>query len=119
MGLASPRAQLLFEGGVMLVASVVAYWATGGNWLLFAALLLAPDLSMLGYLLGPGIGAAIYNLAHMALWPTLLIFAGWLGGQHLALPLGLIWLCHLGMDRALGFGFKYPTAFKDTHLQRV
>ena len=119
MGLTSPRAQLYLEGGVLLLAGVLAYWRTGGNWLLFAALLLAPDLSMLGYLLGPRVGAAIYNLAHAALWPAILILAGWLGGQPLALACGLIWLCHLGMDRALGFGFKYPTKFQDTHLQRV
>jgi uncharacterized protein DUF4260 len=119
MGLNSPRAQLYFEGGVMLVAGVLAYWRVGGNWLLFAALLLAPDISMLGYLLGPRIGASIYNLAHMALWPAALILLGWFGGQSLALAIGLIWLCHLGMDRVLGFGFKYPTKFQDTHLQRL
>jgi hypothetical protein len=26
---------------------------------------------------------------------------------------------HIGMDRALGFGLKYETDFKDTHLGRV
>jgi hypothetical protein len=31
----------------------------------------------------------------------------------------LIWLAHIGLDRALSFGLKYPTFFKDTHLQRV
>ena len=119
MKLMSPRVQLHLEGAVMLVAGVLAYWRTGGNWLLFAALLLAPDLSMVGYLLGPRAGALSYNLAHSALWPAILILLGWLGGLHVALALGLIWLCHLGMDRALGFGFKYPTKFQDTHLQRV
>ena len=31
----------------------------------------------------------------------------------------LIWLAHIGFDRTLGYGLKCPTAFKDTHLQRV
>jgi hypothetical protein len=28
----------------------------------------------------------------------------------------LIWTAHIAMDRALGYGLKYPTAFKSTHL---
>ncbi|RKQ33951.1 DUF4260 family protein [Oceanobacillus halophilus] len=32
---------------------------------------------------------------------------------------GLIWTAHIGMDRMIGFGLKYPTAFKDTHIQRI
>jgi hypothetical protein len=35
------------------------------------------------------------------------------------LPYGLIWIVHIGMDRMLGFGLKYPTGFKETHLQRA
>jgi hypothetical protein len=31
----------------------------------------------------------------------------------------LIWIAHIGVDRALGYGLKYPSSFKDTHLQRV
>jgi hypothetical protein len=42
-----------------------------------------------------------------------------LGGNSLALSLALIWLAHIGMDRMVGYGLKYPTAFKDTHLSRV
>jgi hypothetical protein len=119
MGLTSPRALLHLEGGVVLIAGVLAYWRVGGNWLLFAVLLLAPDLGMLGYLANPRIGAAIYNLAHLPLWPAGLILAGWFAAAPLILDVGLIWLCHLGMDHLAGYGFKYPTAFKDTHLQRV
>ena len=36
-----------------------------------------------------------------------------------AAKVALIWLAHIGMDRLLGYGLKYPSAFKDTHLQRV
>jgi hypothetical protein len=119
MGLASPRLQLHLEGAVVFLAGVIAYWRIGGNWLLFIALLLAPDIGMLGYLVNPRFGAAIYNLFHLPLWPVLLILVGWLGGNLLALEIGLIWLCHLGMDRAAGYGFKYPTKFQDTHMQHV
>ena len=119
MGLASPRLLLHVEGAVIATATVLAYWHVGGNWLLFALLLFAPDVGMLGYLSNPRIGARIYNLFHLPLWPATLIIAGWFGGDQLALEVGLIWLCHLGIDRAAGYGFKYPTKFQDTHLQHV
>ncbi len=38
---------------------------------------------------------------------------------HLVLPLALILFAHIGIDRLLGFGLKYPSGFKDTHLQRL
>jgi hypothetical protein len=31
----------------------------------------------------------------------------------------LIWFAHISMDRTVGYGLKYPTSFKDTHLERV
>ena len=45
--------------------------------------------------------------------------AGVLADSGLPVQLALIWLGHIGMDHALGYGLKYPTAFGDTHLQRV
>jgi hypothetical protein len=32
---------------------------------------------------------------------------------------GAVLVAHVGMDRAVGYGLKYPTHFKDTHLQRI
>ena len=119
MGLASPRLQLHLEGVVIFLAGVLAYGHLGGNWLLFVVLLLAPDLGMVGYVLNARRGAQIYNLFHLPLWPVALILAGWFGVNLLAVEVGLIWLCHLGMDRAAGYGFKYPSKFQDTHLQHV
>lgn len=95
------------------------YGATlyGGNpWWLYLVWLLVPDLSMIGYALGPRVGAITYNLAHhqamavglLALGATLqqpqLLFAGW------------VLLGHSAMDRIFGYGLKYPDAFKHTHL---
>jgi hypothetical protein len=90
--LQSPSILLRLEGAALLIGSISAYiylQASGG---LFALLILAPDLSMLGYLAGVKIGSTTYNLMRLA---------------------------HIGGDRVLGFGLKYPTEFKDTHLQRV
>jgi hypothetical protein len=31
----------------------------------------------------------------------------------------LIWLAHIGFDRALGYGLKYKAGFGFTHLGRI
>jgi hypothetical protein len=110
---------LRVEGATMLVGSVLLYWVGGGSWWLFALLLLAPDLSMLGYLVGPRVGALTYNVFHSYPLPAALGIFGVLAGAPLAVSVALVWFAHIGMDRLVGYGLKYPTAFKDTHLQRV
>ena len=85
---------------------------------LFAALFLVPDLSFAGYLLGPRTGAASYNALHALIGPAALAAAGlvlWPG----ALPVALIWFAHIGVDRAFGYGLKYPGGFSQTHLGPV
>jgi hypothetical protein len=104
------------EGALVCALTVAAYAQAGSGWGLFAALILAPDLSMLGYLAGPRWGARAYNAAHTYLAPAALGVAGVVLGHHLLLALGLIWAAHISADRALGYGLKYPDAFKHTHL---
>lgn len=103
----------------MFVAGIVLYAQTGGNWLMFIVLLLAPDLAMLSYLANKRVGAITYDLAHHLLVPAILIVLGSATGTVILTHIGLIWLAHIGMDRTVGYGFKYATNFKDTHLQRV
>ena len=88
------------------------------SWPLFAVLFLAPDLAMLGYLMGARIGAAVYNVAHTYALALPLALLGFLAGRPAILAVALIWVAHIGFDRALGFGLKYPTGFGDTHLGR-
>jgi hypothetical protein len=107
------------EGLAVLVAALAVYFDSGYGWLLLVVLALAPDLSMAGYLGGPRAGAIAYNAAHTYVLPVALAVAGVLAGSDLAVQLALVWLAHLGADRLLGYGLKYPTEFKDTHLQRV
>ncbi len=104
------------EGLALLVVSVLAYARFGEGWPLFAVLFLAPDLSFLGYLAGPRLGAWAYNLAHSLIGPLLLAAAGGLTGGELPIALALIWLAHVGFDRALGYGLKSPDSFGITHL---
>jgi hypothetical protein len=107
------------EGLAVLVAALALYFDSGYGWLLLVVLALAPDLSMAGYLAGPRAGAIAYDAAHTYVLPVALAVAGVLAGSDLAVQLALIWLAHVGADRLLGYGLKYPTHFKDTHLQRV
>jgi hypothetical protein len=114
-----PAMLLRAEGAALLVGAVVLYFHADYAWWLFVVLLLAPDLAAAGYLLGPRIGAAVYDLGHLEAFPIVLAVVGVVTDSDVCLKLALIWLTHIGMDRAVGYGLKYPTGFKDTHLQRV
>ncbi len=114
--LTQPVTLLRLEGAALLALALIAYAHLGGNWILFAVLLLTPDLSALGYLAGNRIGTACYNLVHITALPLALGGYGMLSGQMFLVPFALIWLSHIGMDRLLGYGLKYPDSFTHTHL---
>jgi hypothetical protein len=75
-----------------------------------------PDVSFVAYALGPRVGAAIYNALHSLLGPVALAVVGVLGDGDTAIALALVWFSHIGLDRALGYGLKYPDDFAHTHL---
>jgi type IV secretory pathway TrbD component len=115
----APRLWLRAEGLAALAAGVGLYLHLGGQLIWLVPLLLAVDISMVGYGVGPRPGAFVYNLAHnWAAGITVLGAAWWLGSPAVALA-GAILVAHTGMDRAAGYGLKYPTAFADTHLGRL
>jgi hypothetical protein len=117
--LTRPSLLLRAEGGIVFAVSLLLYGELRASWILFVVLVLAPDLSMLGYLLGVRLGAALYNFFHVLGVPLLLIAFSILFKQLWLLPYGLIWTAHIGVDRLLGYGLKYPTRFRDTHFQRL
>jgi len=111
------------EGLALLAFAVAAYaqWAVpqGAGWGRFALLFLLPDAAFLAYLAGPRAGALAYNATHSLAGPVLAGLAA------LALPsaawgaVALVWLAHIGFDRALGYGLKYAQGFGFTHLGRL
>lgn len=115
----APGPLLRLEGLALLVAAVVVYGQIGASWWWFAGLLLVPDVGLAGYLAGPRVGAATYNLTHTMVLPLALGAWALVAGASTASSVAVIWLAHLGMDRAVGYGLKYRTAAADTHLQRV
>jgi hypothetical protein len=104
------------EALALLVAAVLAFDAAGWSWWWFAALLLAADVSLVGYLAGPKVGAAVDNSGHSLIGPAALLAWSFAGGPAAALAWGAIWLAHIGMDRALGYGLKHADGFHHTHL---
>jgi len=94
------------DGFAVALAAVLLFRELGVAWWIFAAAFLAPDLVFLAYLAGARAGAAAYNLVHTLLWPALLFGLGLLTERTGLMAAGLIWLAHIGVDRAVGFGPK-------------
>ncbi|MCW5716709.1 MAG: DUF4260 domain-containing protein [Bauldia sp.] len=116
------RVLLRLEGAAFAAGAVYLYSTFDLSWWLFAALILAPDLSALGYLKGREFGARTYNAAHIWLWPVALGIVGFIllrndpASSPVVLGIALIWAVHIGADRALGYGLKFPGSFDRTHL---
>lgn len=101
----------------MLALAVLLYARGGHSWMLLGLLFLAPDLSFVAYLAGPRAGAVAYNLAHSYVGPCVAAALALTTGRPAVVA--LIWAAHIGFDRAVGYGLKYPTDFADTHLGRL
>jgi hypothetical protein len=115
----SPLLFLRLEGAVVLLAAAVGYALLGASWWLFFLLLLVPDVFMAGYGAGPRVGALVYNVGHTYVLPLALGMIGMGLDDAFVGAVALIWVAHIGMDRALGYGLKQPTGFHDTHLSRT
>ena len=113
------RATLQLEGAGIAALCVWAYAHLDGGWGLFALLILVPDLFMLGYLAGNRVGALCYNIGHSYISPLLLAALSWGADAQTGILIALIWGVHIGADRAIGYGLKYVTHFKATHLAKV
>jgi hypothetical protein len=110
---------LRLEGLAAAAVTFALYAHTGASWWLFAGLWLAPDLSMLGYLVGPCWGARCYNTVHTYVLPAALGLSALLLHAHGAMPIALIWVNHIGVDRLMGYGLKYSNGFGWTHLGKL
>ena len=111
------RRWLRLEGLIVVAAAVLVYARSGDSWVLFLILFLVPDVSFAGYLGKPRAGAMIYNICHSYILPVALGCGMWVSGRSIAIP--LIWVAHIGFDRLLGYGLKYPTGFGNTHLGKL
>jgi hypothetical protein len=111
------------EGLALFIAGVAMRYYLGMGWFYFVILFFVPDLSFIAYLAGPRIGAYAYNIMHSTIGPFLLgafAVAQWpeAVGALLA-EVAVVWFAHIGFDRMLGYGLKYTSGFKDTHLGKL
>ena len=107
---------LKLEEFALFVLALFLFSELDYGWGLYALLFLAPDLSMVGYLVNPRLGAWTYNLVHH----KGLAVALYILGSLLAVPwlmfAGTLLLGHSSLDRVFGYGLKYSDAFRNTHL---
>lgn len=113
------RSWLRLEGVAAFVAGLAIFGASGGPWLLAVPLLLLPDVSAIGYLHSPRLGAITYNLVHNWAIGLVVLGLGVWSGMTPVLIAGSLLIAHVGMDRAAGYGLKSSTSFQETHLGRI
>lgn len=115
------RRILNLEGATVLAASVYIYFfRLDGSWILFVALLLAPDIGLIAYASRNNrIGSVLYDAFHTYVLSVALLVSGIAASSDVVIQIGLISAAHIGMDRALGYGLKYAAGPKPTHLQKV
>ena len=115
----APSYLLRAEGLAVMAAALTVYFYADYAWWLLLVLALAPDLSVVGFAVSPRVGTVAYNAVHTYFIPLLLGAIGVVAEADVAVQVALIWATHIGVDRTIGYGLKYPSGFKHTHLQRV
>ena len=113
------RPWLRAEGLATFAAGLAGFLLLGLPWWAFVLLLIVPDVSMVGYLRGPRVGAFVYNVGHDLLTGVAIAGVGLTIGSAPVTAAGAILVAHSGMDRMAGYGLKLPGSFKDTHLGRI
>lgn len=103
----------------VLFLLIYLYFSQNYSLWLFLILLFAPDISIIFYKINNKIGGIAYNIIHTYTIPIILVVIAKLFFEDsIILPICLIWMLHISMDRFVGYGLKYDD-FKETHLQRL
>lgn len=114
-----PKRILQIESALFFLISLYLFSLREQSWLIFILLLFTPDISMIGYLKNKKIGTIVYNLIHNYVLAIVLVILGNFTPHDWMVTLGIILFAHVSLDRALGFGLKYKSDFKDTHIQKL
>lgn len=107
---------LKWEELALFVLSAYALYDMHVQWWVYLLLFLGPDISMLGYVAGNRAGAVSYNFFHHKGVAVVFFITGWLSGIWSLQVAGIVLFGHSSMDRVFGYGLKYFTGFKLTHL---
>ncbi|MBF4492112.1 DUF4260 domain-containing protein [Flavobacterium sp. JLP] len=103
----------------LFVLGIYLFSLLNYEWWWFLALILAPDLSMLGYIFGNKSGAFFYNVFHHKGIAVIIYILGCYFKIEILQLSGIILFSHSSMDRMFGYGLKYETGFQDTHLGKI
>jgi hypothetical protein len=110
------KTTLKLEELAQFILSIFAFSQLSFAWWWYLALILLPDVSMVGYLINTKVGAVLYNFAHhKAIAIIFYVIGVYLANQNLQLT-GIIMFGHSSMDRIMGYGLKYSDSFQNTHL---
>lgn len=115
----TPNLLLRLEGLTVLIAATLLYFQQGFGIGLFFLLLFAPDIAMVFFAINKRVGTLAYNIVHAYPLPLSLLVAALMLTWPELLPYALIWLAHIGLDRLLGYGLKYPDSFSHTHFDHI
>lgn len=107
---------LKLEEAALFVLSILVFSTLPFAWWWCPLLILTPDIFMLGYLLNPRIGAFFYNLGHHKALGLLVYGVGFMVGNSVTMLVGVILFGHSAFDRIWGYGLKYASSFRHTHL---
>ena len=110
---------LRLEGLAVFLLALTIFWQQSFSWSLFWSTVLLPDLALFGYLSNTKLGTQLYNMTHSKLLPSALAVIAIVMSNALFSALAVIWFVHIGFDRMLGYGLKYPEGFKVTHLGTI
>ncbi|HEY5695274.1 MAG TPA: DUF4260 domain-containing protein [Candidatus Saccharimonadales bacterium] len=106
-----------------LVAAVLVavFYVVVGNfaWYWLPVLFIVVDFSAIGYFFNNRMGALVYNIAHSLIGPAALVLLYIGTTNQVVLFIALVWLFHIFVDRALGYGLKHVTGFHHTHLGTI
>lgn len=113
------KTTLKIEELAQFILGIFLFSQLSYSWWVFPALLLLPDIGMLGYLVNTKAGAIVYNLFHNKAIAIAIMLVGMLYLGDGCSLIGIILFSHAAMDRFLGYGLKYPDSFKNTHLGKM
>jgi hypothetical protein len=107
---------LKLEEFAMFAISAYALYLLNADWWCYILILIAPDVSMIGYIAGNKTGAIAYNLFHHKGIAIALYAIGLATNNDWLQVTGIILFGHSSMDRMFGYGLKLNEGFKYTHL---
>lgn len=109
----------LEEAAMLLLTLFLFQQQSPYSWWWFAGCFLLPDISMLAYLVNNRAGAYVYNLFHHKGVAIIIYLVGCYAMNDVLIFTGLILFGHSSFDRIQGYGLKYVSGFKDTHLGKI